>query len=109
MLVHDRAKKAIPVHYLPCTFITTYHLLRNGTQDAKSFTAAMVRIKIGAFYVQNVASGETNFTDNHKKILTKCGLLRRHSLLHFTKQHIDQACNKHTLYQFSHDARKRNC
>jgi len=31
-----------------------------------------------------------------------------HSRLHFTKQHIDQACNKHILYQFSHDARKRN-
>jgi len=48
---HDRARKAILVFTLPCTSITTYHLLRNGTQDAKSFTAVMVIIELGAFYV----------------------------------------------------------
>jgi len=50
MPVHDRAKKG-NTRTLPCTSITTYHLLRNGTQGAKSFTAVMVRIEIGAFYV----------------------------------------------------------
>jgi len=48
--IHDRAKKG-NTRTLPCTSITTFHLLRNGTQGAKSFTAVMVIIEIGAFYV----------------------------------------------------------
>ena len=44
-----RSSKKANTRTLPCTSITTYHLLRNGTQDAKSFTAVMLELKFVHF------------------------------------------------------------